>query len=76
MSTGPAVLACASCFGAADSPLIDGARAGAIFLITVVLAMQGSFAGFFFYLRSRARRAKSRAVDREWSALQQTRTTR
>ena len=72
----PAVLACASCFGAADSPLIDGARAGAFFLIGVVLAMQGSFAGFFFYLRSRAKRAKSRAVDREWSALQHTRTTR
>jgi hypothetical protein len=72
----PAVLACASCFGAADSPLIDGARWGAFFLIGVVLVMQGSFAGFFFYLRSRAKRAQSRAVDREWSALQQTRITR
>jgi hypothetical protein len=74
--SGPAVLACASCFGAADSPLIDGARAGAFFLIGVILAMQGAFAGFFFYLRSRAKRAQSRRFDREWSALQQTRTTR
>ena len=72
--SGPAVLACASCFGAADSPLIDGARAGAFFLIGVVVAMQGSFAGFFLYLRRRARRAQSQALDREWSALQQTRT--
>ena len=64
-------LACASCFGAADSPLIDGARAGAFVLIGVVVVMQGSFAGFFLYLRGRAR---SRALDQEWSALQQTRT--
>lgn len=68
------VLACASCFGAADSPLIDGARAGAFFLIGVVVVMQGSFAGFFIYLSRRARRARSRALDQEWSALQHTRT--
>ena len=72
--TGAATLLCASCFGAADSPLIDGARAGAFFLIGVVVVMQGSFAGFFLYLRGRARRARSQALDREWSALQHTRT--
>lgn len=70
------LLACAACFGATDSPLIDGARAGAFILIGVTVLMQGSLAGFFFYLMRRARRTKSRDLDREWSALQQHATRR
>ena len=70
------VLACAACFGGGDSPLIDGARVGAYVLIGVTVLMQGSLAGFFFYLRRRARQTKSRALDREWSALQQHATRR
>jgi hypothetical protein len=70
------ILACAACFGAKDSPLIDGAQAGAYILIGVTVLMQGSLAGFFFYLMRRARRTKSRALDREWSALQQQATRR
>ena len=65
------LLACAACFGAKDSPLIDGARAGAFVLIGITVLMQGSLAGFFFYLMRRSRRMKSRALDREWAALQQ-----
>jgi hypothetical protein len=68
------LLACAACFGATESPLIDGARAGAYILIGVTLLMQGSLAGFFFYLMRRARRTRSRIVDREWSALQRQAT--
>jgi hypothetical protein len=69
-------LACAVCFGGAESPLVDGARAGAFMLIGVTVLMQGSLAGFFFYLRRRARRTRSRALDREWSALQHQATRR
>ena len=69
-------LACAACFGATESPLLDGARAGAFILIGVTLLMQGSLAGFFFYLMRRARRTRSRALDREWSVLQRQATRR
>ena len=53
----PAAHACQACFGAADSPIIDGAKAGAWILIGLTLSIEGAFAGFFIYLRRRARRA-------------------
>lgn len=62
--------ACAACFGAADSPMIDGARVGAWVLIGVTVAMQAAFAAFFLYLRRRARRARSLRLDGEWAELQ------
>ena len=69
-------LACAACFGATESPLIDGARAGAFMLIGVTVLMQGALAGFFFYLMRRSRRTRSQALDREWAALQRQATRR
>jgi hypothetical protein len=52
-----AARACQACFGAGDAPIIDGARAGAWALIALTLTVQGAFAGFFFYLRRRFKKA-------------------
>ncbi len=69
-ASGPAAWACQSCFGAEDSPLIDGARSGALALVAVVLGVQAAFVGFFLYLRRRARLAVSLELDSEWSEFQ------
>jgi len=52
-----AARACQACFGGGDAPMIDGARAGGWALIALTLMMQGAFAGFFFYLRRRFKKA-------------------
>jgi heme/copper-type cytochrome/quinol oxidase subunit 2 len=57
--------ACQACFGAKDTPMIDGARAGAWALIALTLTVQGAFAGFFFYLRRRFKRAAADDRARE-----------
>ena len=68
----PSALACQACFGAEDSPLIDGARLGALVLVLVTLAVQGGFAAFFIYLRRRARTASRLELDVEWTEFQKT----
>lgn len=62
--------ACSSCYGLADGPMIDAARLGVWLLLGVTFAVQGGFAAFFIYLRRRAARAASEAIDEEWSRLQ------
>jgi hypothetical protein len=57
----PAVQACQACFGAEDAPIVDGAKAGAWILIGLTFCIEGAFAGFFLYLRRRARRASGTA---------------
>jgi hypothetical protein len=53
------MLACAACFSAAaDSPLVDGAKAGVWLLLAVTLGVQGAFATFFIQLWRRAKRAQ------------------
>ena len=64
-----AALACPSCFGQAEGPMVDAARAGIWLLLAVVLCLQGGFAAFFLYLRRRAARAADQALDEEWSRL-------
>ena len=49
------LLACPVCFGADETPLIDGAKLGMLALLGVTLAVQGGFVGFFLYLRKRAK---------------------
>jgi hypothetical protein len=49
------LLACPVCFGADETPLIDGAKLGMFALLGVTLAVQGGFVGFFLYLRRRAK---------------------
>jgi hypothetical protein len=63
-------LACPSCYGAAEGPIIDAARLGTLLLLGITLAVQGGFVAFFLYLRRQARRARDQALDAEWSKLQ------
>ena len=64
--------ACESCYGAADSPLVDGARTGVWALLLVTVTVQGGVASFFVYLWRRARRLArlSSTIDAEWNDLQ------
>ena len=62
--------ACPVCFGAEETHLIDGARLGVLVMLGVLFAVQGAFAGFFIYLRRRAKRIAEIDLDTEWSELQ------
>ena len=64
--------ACSVCFGAGaeETSLIDGTRLGILVLLAVTLVVQGAFAGFFLYLRKRAKRIAEIDLDIEWSKLQ------
>ena len=64
------LLACPVCFGAAETPLIDGAKLGVLVMLGVLFAVQAGFVGFFLYLRKRAKRIASIELDAEWSELQ------
>ncbi len=65
-SPGPA-LACSTCFGEADGPMIDAARLGTWLLLGVVLGLQVAFAAFFLYLRRRAARVGRIASESQWT---------
>ncbi len=70
------VMACAMCFGAQETSMIDGAKIGVLVLLGVTLAVQGGFVAFFLYLRRRAKRMADVELDSEWSQLQKSpRTT-
>ena len=62
--------ACPVCFGAEETSMIDGARLGVLVMLGVLFAVQGAFAGFFLYLRRRAKRIAEIDLDTEWSELQ------
>ena len=64
------VLACPVCFGAAETPLNDGAKLGILVLLAITLAVQAAFVGFFLYLRKRAKLIADIDLDAEWSQLQ------
>ncbi len=64
------VLACPVCFGAEESPLIDGAKLGVVVLVVITLAVQGGFVGFFLYLRKRAKQVAELELEDEWLDLQ------
>ncbi len=64
------LLACALCFGAEETPMIDGAKLGILVMLGITFAVQGAFVGFFFYLRKRAKRNADVELDMEWSELQ------
>lgn len=63
--------ACPVCFGAEETPLIDGARFGILVLLGITFVVQGGFVGFFLYLRKRARRIADLDLDVEWSKFQE-----
>ena len=64
------VFACALCFGAEETSMIDGARLGVIVMLAVLFAVQGGFVAFFLYLRKRAKHIADIELDTEWSELQ------
>ena len=64
------VFACPVCFGAAEAPMIDGARLGILVLLAITIAVQAGFVGFFLYLRKRAKLIADIDLDTEWSKLQ------
>jgi hypothetical protein len=70
MTGSSSALACPVCFGAEETITIDATRIGILALLIVTFAVQGAFAGFFLYLRRRAKRAADVDVDLEWSELQ------
>ena len=67
---GSSALACPVCFGAEETPMIEGAKLGVLLLLAITLAVQGGFVGFFLYLRKRAKRIADIDLDTEWSELQ------
>jgi uncharacterized BrkB/YihY/UPF0761 family membrane protein len=69
-ATSSAAHACQSCFGAEDSPLVDGARSGVWFLLAVTVAVQGGFAAFFIYLWRRSKRIGRQALRGAWAEPQ------
>jgi hypothetical protein len=64
------VFACPHCFGAAETSMVDGTKLGILALLVITLAVQGGFAGFFVYLRRRAKRMADLDLDTEWAKLQ------
>lgn len=64
-------LACPLCFGAQETELVNGTQIGMLVLLGIILLMQGAFAGFFIYLRRRAKRIADIDLDIEWSKLQE-----
>ena len=66
------LLACAACFGAQETSMIDGTRVGVLVMLAILLAVQGGFVGFFLYLYKRAKRVADIELDTEWSELQKT----
>ena len=73
VSGGAQLLACPMCFGAEETSMIDGTKMGIFVLLAITLTVQSAFAGFFFYLRHRAKRMADADLDSEWSKLQSSR---
>lgn len=65
-----AIIACAACFQAEETSMIDGAKLGILVMLGITFAVQGAFVGFFLYLRKRARRIAEVDLDMEWSEIQ------
>lgn len=73
---GPAtVFACPMCFGAEETSMVDGTKLGVLVMLGIVIAVQGAFVAFFFYLRKRAKLMADIELDSEWSQLQRASRT-
>ena len=65
-------VACAMCFGAQETSMIDGAKLGVLVMLAILFAVQGGFVAFFLYLRKRAKLNAEVELDTEWSKLQRS----
>jgi hypothetical protein len=72
IGSGSSAFACPVCFGAHETSIIDGTRLGVLVLLAITIAVQGSFVGFFLYLRQRAKHIADVELDTEWSELQRS----
>ena len=54
LAAAPRALACATCYGASDSPLAEGMNLGILSLLLVILTVLGGIVGFFILLARRA----------------------
>ena len=70
-----AIIACAACFQAEETSMIDGAKLGILVMLGITFTVQGAFVGFFLYLRKRARRIAEIDLDSEWSQIQRASRT-
>jgi hypothetical protein len=66
------VVACAMCFGAQETSMIDGARLGVLVMLAVLFAVQAGFVAFFLHLRKCAKLNAEVELDSEWSELQRS----
>jgi len=66
------VFACPMCFGAEETSMVDGTKLGILVLLVITFAVQGAFAGFFLYLRKRAKQIADIELETEWSELQRS----
>ena len=65
-----AAQACPVCFGAEESSMVDGTKAGVWVMLAITVAVQVAFVCFFLYLRRRAKLIARLDLDSEWSDLQ------
>jgi hypothetical protein len=66
-----AASACEVCYGAAEGPMIESARAGVFLLLGLVLLMQACLAVFFLVLRKRARAHRKEPIPPWWSTIEE-----
>ncbi len=59
LSTAPSAMACATCFGASDSPMAQGMNWGIFSLLIVITCMLSGIAGFFFFLSKKSAQTTS-----------------
>ncbi len=50
------VLACPSCYGAADSPMIDGMNTAIMSMVGIVVFVLSGFVAFFLFMRNRMKK--------------------
>ncbi len=59
----PSALACATCFGASDSPMAQGMNWGIFTLLAVVLFTLSAIAGFFVFLAKKSAQMSAGAAS-------------
>lgn len=64
----PSALACATCFGASDSPMAKGMNWGIFSLLAVIVCMLSGIASFFVFLAKKSAQIASAAATEQLSS--------